>query len=55
MAATKSSIAARFSALRTWLLVRALSRFYLAAGLFAAATCIAQAAGRWAGRAAVRR
>ncbi|MCC6675542.1 MAG: DUF2721 domain-containing protein [Phycisphaerales bacterium] len=26
---------------RTWLLVRALSRFYLAAGLFAAATCIA--------------
>lgn len=26
---------------RTWLLVRALSRFYLSAGLFAAATCIA--------------
>lgn len=29
------------AARRTWLLVRALSRFYLAAGLFAAATCIA--------------
>lgn len=26
---------------RTWLLVRALNRFYMAAGLFAAATCIA--------------